>query len=101
MVMQTNPLFPGFETTQITAPEAGSAEEAPAPCGRPRLESPDRFSVRLMTSDLDSLLPPDHNARAVWARVQRMDLSSLVEQIRARGSHPGRAAIDPALLMAL
>lgn len=62
---------------------------------------PDRRSVRLMTSDLDSLLPPDHNARAVWAYVQRMDLSQLHREVRARGSHPGRPAIDPALLMAL
>ena len=54
-----------------------------------------------MTSDLDSLLPPDHNARAVWAYVLRLDLSSLYDQIKARGSHPGRPPIDPAVLMAL
>ncbi|RME24108.1 MAG: transposase, partial [Deltaproteobacteria bacterium] len=99
----SNPtLFPDLPT----APEAADSTPtvggpAPSPVARPRVLEPDRNSVRLTTSDLDSLLPPDHNARAVWAYVQRMDLSPLYAAIRARGSHPGRPSIDPALLMAL
>jgi len=54
-----------------------------------------------MTPDLESLLPPDHDARAVWLHVQRLDLSALFKAVRARGSRAGRPEIDPALLMAL
>lgn len=99
----SNPtLFPGVPAASEAVPtSAEPAASSPEPAGRPRLLEPDRRSVRLMTSDLDSLLPPDHNARAVWAYVQRMDLAPLVGEVRARGSHPGRPAIDPALLMAL
>jgi transposase len=66
-----------------------------------RVNRPDRRSVRLLSSDLDSLLPPDHSARAVWLYVERMDLEPLYAQVRARGSHPGRPATDPALLLSL
>lgn len=101
--MSTPTLFPGVPAaSEAVAPTSSEpASPRPEPTGRPRLLEPDRGSVQLMTSDLDSLLPPDHNARAVWAYVRRMDLAPLVKEVRARGSHPGRPAIDPALLMAL
>jgi transposase len=39
--------------------------------------------------------------RAVWALVQRWDLTRFLQCIRARGDRPGRAATDPQLLIAL
>lgn len=99
-VMSTSPLFPDLPDAP-TSDATTAIPEAPQPTGRPRVMSPDRRSVRMMASDLDSLLPPDHNARAVWVYVERMELSSLYDGLRARGSHPGRPAIDPALLLAL
>jgi len=54
-----------------------------------------------MTADLDSVLPPDPNARAVWLTVQRLEWSALCSTVRARGSHRARPAIDPALWMPL
>ena len=54
-----------------------------------------------MTTHLDSLLPADHAARAVWAYVLRQDLSVLYDAIRARTGHAGRPAIDPQILLAL
>ena len=39
--------------------------------------------------------------RAVWALVQRWDLTRFLQTIRARGARPGRAATDPQLLIAL
>lgn len=99
--MPTPPLFPDL-AAGLPTDASSTAAAAPAEVsGRARVLAPDRFSVQMMTADLDSLLPPDHNARAVWVYVQRMDLSSLYAGVRARGSHPGRPAIDPALLMAL
>src|SRR4051794_31629097 len=39
--------------------------------------------------------------RALWALVQRWDLTLFLQGIRARGERPGRAATDPQLLIAL
>ncbi len=54
-----------------------------------------------MVVDLDSLIPADPTVRAVWAHVQRLDLRVLEDAIGARGSHRGRPAPDPRLLLAL
>jgi transposase len=49
----------------------------------------------------DDLVPQDHAVRALWAVVQRWDLTRFLQSIRARGTRPGRAATDPQLLIAL
>lgn len=69
--------------------------------GTPRLRVPDRQQVVWDPSSLDERLAADHPARTIWAVVQRMDLSALLEQVEARGSTPGRPATDPRLLTAL
>ena len=69
--------------------------------GAPRLLQPNRLQVELRASDLESLLPADHRARLVWGYVVHQDLSQLILDIKARGSAPGRAAIDPHILFAL
>ena len=66
----------------------------------PRLSVPDRQQL-LLPMTIDELLEPDHPARAVWAYVQQLDLTLLYDRIRARGSEPGRPAIDPRLLVSL
>lgn len=47
------------------------------------------------------MLAEDHRARLVWGYVVRQDLSRLFDAVKARGSHAGRAAIDPRILFAL
>jgi len=47
------------------------------------------------------LVPQDHPVRAIWALVQRWDLTLFLQRIRARGERPGRKATDPQLLIAL
>jgi transposase len=60
-----------------------------------------RNQVELRPQDLESLLPPGHHARAVWAVVEQLDLSRFYEPIKARGSAAGRSATDPKVLVAL
>ena len=67
----------------------------------PRLLEANRLQVELRAWDLESLLPEDRWARLVWGYVVRQDLSGLVEEVKARGSNAGRAAIDPRILFAL
>ena len=47
------------------------------------------------------MVSQDHKVRAVWALVQGWDLTRFLQEIRARGARPGRAATDPQLLIAL
>jgi transposase len=71
------------------------------PKGAPRVQSAVRNQVELRACDLDSALPAEHQARAVWAFVQSIDLQALYAQIRAVEGSVGRAPIDPAILMSL
>ena len=84
----------------------GLAEE-PAPAavgasvGTPRLRVANRDQLSWQMVDVDSLLPADHAARAVWEFVMGLDLSELLAAIKAREGEPGRDATDPRILMAL
>lgn len=69
--------------------------------GPARLQQAEREQVELLAVDLDSVLPPEHQARLVWGYVERQDWSELEARIKARGSAPGRRAIDPRILFAL
>ncbi|MDA8237745.1 MAG: IS1182 family transposase [Chloroflexi bacterium] len=69
--------------------------------GRPRLQRPRREQITLRPSDLESLLPPEHRARLVWAFVEGLDLAAFHARIRAVEGHSGRPPIDPAILVSL
>ena len=60
-----------------------------------------RQQTRLVPMDLEGLLPQDHQARAVWAFVARLDLSEFHERIQSREGRAGRPAIDPQILLGL
>ncbi|MDO9065936.1 MAG: transposase [Chloroflexota bacterium] len=51
--------------------------------------------------DLDSLLPEDHLARAIWKVVESFDLSAFYAPIKAVIGEPGHPATDPQVLVAL
>jgi transposase len=67
----------------------------------PRVLRPNRAQLELRPSDLESLLPADHRARAIWEFVEGLDLSRLYDGIRSIEGHAGRPAIDPAILLSL
>jgi transposase len=86
--------------TLFPIPEPQAKIEPPAG-GVPRLVFANRAQVELRPLDLESLLGPDHPARAVWAFVEALDLSPLYEKVRAVEGGAGRPAIDPRIFMAL
>lgn len=86
-----------FEVSEVTTGPLGSREERRAA----RVQVPVRNQVEILLAALDSLLPEEHQARIVWAFVEKQDLSALYELIRAREDSPGRTPIAPELLMAL
>lgn len=93
--MYDETLFPLSETQSV-------AEDASdGVVGTPRVQYAVRNQVEMVVTDLDGLIPEDHQVRIVWAFVEEQDLSCLYDGIAARGSTPGRPVIDPRILMAL
>jgi transposase len=68
---------------------------------RARVVEANRSQLRLVPLDLEAVLPEDHQARAVWAFVERVDMSDFYARIAAREGAAGRPAIDPRILLAL
>ena len=66
-----------------------------------RVVEANRAQMRLVPLDLESMLPEDHQARAVWAFVEGIDLGEFYARIAAREGSAGRPAIDPRILLAL
>src|SRR5258706_14843033 len=94
--MSSNDIFGDLpEGTQTPLP----AESHPA--GAPRLMRPDRQQMRLMPTDLESLLPEDHPARAIWVVVDTLDLSKFEATTAAREGHSWRPGIDPSIMVAV
>jgi transposase len=88
--------------TLFPIPESQSpARPAPEVAGAPRLVLPNREQVELRAVDLEGLLPMDHPARAVWAFVESLDVSSLYAQVQAVEGRAGRPATDPRIYLAL
>ena len=83
----------------IPAPELSG--ELPKPPGAPRLLLPNRAQMELRPVDLESLLPADHAARAVWEFVESLDVSPLYAEVQSVEGSAGRPAIDPRIYLAL
>lgn len=60
-----------------------------------------RGQTRMVILDLEQLLPQEHQARAVWAFVEQLDLSRFYDAIRSREGKAGRPAVDPRIYLAL
>src|SRR4051812_2421031 len=67
----------------------------------PRVQLPERHQVEIFNTDLDSLIPDEHEVRIVWAYAAAADLSTLYGQIKAFEGRAGRTPIDPRILLAL
>jgi transposase len=84
-------LFDDLDRQAPVVPDVGPA----------RYETANRTQVELTPTDLEALLPPGHAARLVWRFVEGLDLGTFYAQIKAREGGPGRAPIDPKILVAL
>jgi len=84
-----------FEVGEASAEVAREEAER----GAPRLRRADRNQIELRSFDLESLLPPDHEARAIWKLVSRLDLDGFLKDVRACQGVAGRPATDPAILL--
>ena len=78
-----------------------STPSAPRRAEETRVVRPMREQLRWAAVDLESTLPQDHRARAIWGFLEEMDLSAFYESIKAVADGPGRPTTDPQVLLAL
>jgi transposase len=72
----------------------------PAPLAPLRLRRANRDQVTPAPAYLDALLADDHLARLLWQAVEQLDLSAFASGLKVVEGGPGRAAADPAVLVA-
>jgi transposase len=90
------------QSTLFELPDAPpSCPPTQAAIGRPRLRTVNREQIVFRAAPLDDLLPQDHPARIVWDYVEGLDLGPLLRRIKSVEGRPGRAPIDPKILLAL
>ena len=77
------------------------AAEEPSKKGPPRLRLAVRDQIVMHWEAVDDLIPEDHRARMVWAYVEGLDLSPLLEKFDAVEGAVGRAGTDPRILLTL
>src|SRR3546814_17306383 len=68
-----------------------SAKPSAGGAGQPRLREPVRDQIELRVMDVDGLIGAAHPARVIWAYVEKLDLGSLEDAVRARAHTPGQA----------
>lgn len=68
---------------------------------RPRREAIDRDQMVLRPVNVEALVAPDDEVRAIWEIVGRFDLSAFSEGIKAVAGVAGREAKDPRLMCSL
>jgi transposase len=73
----------------------------PAGRSKPRLRFANREQASFRVCALDDFIPADHEVRTVWEYVQGLDLTPLLELIKATETQAGAPAIDPRILMSL
>ena len=85
---------------ELPSPQPKPKREA-AVCAAPapRVQKAERRQVRLLPMSLDALLPDDHQARAVWAYVDQLDLDGFYEPIGSVEGRAGRPSTDPLRLL--
>jgi transposase len=68
---------------------------------KPRLKAINRQQLVMRPMDVEQLVSEDHEVRAVWEFVGRLDLSQYYENIEVREGEAGRPAMDPRLMISL
>jgi transposase len=95
-------LFPqsGEDANLPTQPESSAPQET-ARGAVPRLRLAERSQKEMRIESLDERLPAEHLARDLWAYVQGLDLTELLQRIKALSGEVGRNATDPRILLSV
>lgn len=89
------------QATLFDLPAEPEVAASPPSLGTPRLRRANRHQIVFRSTTLDALLGDDHDARIIWAYVERLDLDPLDQAIGSVQGGSGRPAADPKILLAL
>lgn len=90
--------LPGFEALpEGTYKHPGIEEREP----KLRLKEINRSQLLLRPVDVENLVPPDHEVRAIWEMTGRIDLTPYYKDIKAVDGKAGSTAFDPRLLISI
>ncbi len=73
---------------------------AQVPCNL-KLRSANREQLKVVTIDVDQLIPPTHKARAIWFLTGKLDLSPFFVGLSSVSGGRGRRPWDPRLLLSV
>jgi len=85
---------------ELPEPQVSEPEKRTSP-QQARVLRPVRNQVEWIAQDLDASLPDDHPARAIWAFLERLDLSAFYASIKSVLGHAGHPTTDPQVLLAV
>ena len=100
---------PQLSESQVSPADTQPTVQIPAEGGQP-VNTPEKPKPRLHCADRETLVPamrledlltPEHHARTVWQFVQGLDLTPLLNTIRAVEGGPRAPAINPQIPVAL
>jgi transposase len=92
-------LFEDMDAPAVAA-QPGWPAKAGVPCHL-KLRSPNRKQLKVVTIDVEELIPATHKARAIWHLTGKMDLSRFYQGLCAVEGGRGRAPWDPRLLVSV
>lgn len=92
---------PVVEDTLFQLPDEEPKPEGVTGRQQARVLRPVRSQVEWVARDLDATLPDDHPVRAIWAFLERLDLSAFYASIKSLVGRPGHPTTDPQILLAL
>ncbi|MCX6635803.1 MAG: IS1182 family transposase [Acidobacteria bacterium] len=79
---------------------AGQPKPAEVPCNL-KLRRANRDQLKMVTIDVEQLIPPQHKARAIWYLTGKMDLSVFFHGLSSVSGGRGRRPWDPRLLVSV
>jgi transposase len=85
---------------ELPDPQAPKPEGLTSP-QQARVLRPVRNQIEWVPRSLDTSLADDHPARAIWAFLERLDLSAFYASIKSVLGHAGHPTTDPQVLLAL
>lgn len=89
--------LPGFEMIRGVHQHPGVEEKE----AKPRLKQINRNQLLLRPIDVENLIPPDHDVRAIWEFTGHIDLAPYSQDIKALQGKAGSTAFDPRLLICI
>jgi transposase len=91
-------LPPAEESSNMAEVSSG---KYPEKIRKPRFQRIDREQLSWQALNVDRLISEDHQARAIWEFVGKLDLSGYTKDVRAVEGLAGRPLLNPQLLISL